>query len=325
VSFATPAALWSLLVVPIAIAGYLWLQRMRRRDSDRFATSALLPNIVERVPGWRRHLPAALLLLAVTSFLFGFARPHASLSVRSDQATVVLAIDTSRSMGSTDVAPTRLAAAQATARRFIAGLPKKYRVAVIAFSSRAQVVSAPTTDRSFVASAISDLRLGQGTALGDGLSNAVQIATGVRPGGTLPPAAKRIPASILILSDGAEDGGLVSLPKAIARARTAQIPVYTGLIGTQDGVVSVKLVGGFTQRIRVPPNPKLLKQAASGTGGRFYASPTDSQLKGVYRDLHSRLGHEHKDEEITVAFAGLGILLLLAGCAVSLVWFRRIP
>jgi Ca-activated chloride channel family protein len=325
VTFATPAALWSLLVVPLAIVGYLWLQRMRRRDSDRFATAALLPNIVERVPGWRRHLPAALLLLAVTSFLFGFARPHANLSVRSEQATVVLAIDTSRSMGSNDVAPTRLAVAQATARRFIAGLPKKYRVAVIAFSTRAQVVSAPTTDRSFVSSAISDLRVGQGTALGDGLSNAVQIATGVRPGAPLPPVAKRVPASILILSDGAEDGGTVPLPKAIARARAARIPVYAGLIGTQEGVVSVKLVGGFIQRIRVPPNPKLLKQVANGTGGRFYTAPTTDQLKAVYRDLHSRLGHESKNEEITVAFAGLGVLLLLAGCAISLVWFRRIP
>jgi Ca-activated chloride channel family protein len=324
-SFATPQALWALVLVPLAIAGYLWLQRLRRRDSERFVTPALLPNIVERVPGWRRHLPVALLLLAVTSFLFGFARPHATLSVRSEQATVVLAIDTSRSMGANDVKPTRLAAAQATARRFIARLPKKYRVAVVAFSSRAQVVSAPTTDRQFVSASIADLRLGQGTALGDGLSNAIQVATGVRTGTKAAPASKAVPASILILSDGAQDGGLVSLPKAVARARTARIPVYTGLLGTQEGVVQVKLVGGFVQRIRVPPNPKLLQQTSSGTGGRFYASPTDAQLTAVYRDLHARLGHERKDEEITVGFAALGVLLLLAGCAVSLVWFRRIP
>lgn len=311
--------------MPVAVVGYLLLQRRRRRDSDRFVNAALLPNIVEHVPGWRRHLPAALLLLAVTAFLFGFARPHATLSVRSQQATVVIAIDTSRSMGANDVPPTRLAVAQATARRFIAGLPKSYKVAVVAFSTRAQVVSAPTTDRQFVSTAIGDLRLGQGTALGDGLSNAIQIATGDRPGVKPVPASKRVPASILILSDGAEDGGTVPLPKAIAAARTAQIPVYTGLFGSQNGVVQVKLVGGFVQRIRVPPNPKLLQQTASGTGGHFYVSPTATQLKPVYADLHARLGHEHRDEEITVGFAGLGILLLLAGSAISLVWFRRIP
>jgi Ca-activated chloride channel family protein len=325
VTFATPAALWALALVPIAVVAYVWFQRRRVRETTSFVAPALLPNIVDRVPGWRRHLPAALLLLAVTSFLFGFARPHATLTVPAEQATVVLAIDTSRSMGAADVRPTRLAAAQASARRFVQQLPGKYRVAVVAFSSRAQVVSAPTTDRSFVLSAIDALRPGDGTALGDGVANAVQVATGRPPGSKPVPGQKIPPAAILVISDGAQDGGTVKLPVAIQRARAAKIPVFSALLGTPNGIVEVKLVGGYTERIRVPPNAALLRQVAAGTGGKFYAAPTQADLAAVYRDLRSRLGHTRKNEEITVAFAALGALLLILGSGLSALWFRRVP
>jgi Ca-activated chloride channel family protein len=325
VSFASPLALWSLILVPLAIAGYVWAQRRRSAEAARFVSPALLPNLVERVPGWRRHLPAALLLLAVTSFLFGFARPHAKLSVRSQQATVVLAIDSSRSMGASDVHPTRLAVAQAAARRFVAGLPIKYRVAVVAFSSRAQVVSAPTTDRQFVDAAIAELRPGDGTAIGDGVANAIQVVSG-RAAGSKPPAKpSAVPAAILIISDGAADGGKITLGQAITRARTAKIPVFSALVGTTNGLIKVKLVGGYTEQIKVPPDASLLRRVATQTGGRYFDTTNQSDLKAVYGNLGSRLGHTRKDEEITVAFAAVGAVLLTCGCALSALWFRRIP
>ena len=132
-----------------------------------------------------------LLLLAVTGFLVGFARPHATISVRSEDATAILAIDTSRSMGATDLSPTRLAVAQASARRFLADLPEKYRVSVVAFSSVAQVVSPPTQDREFVDSALGTLRIGEGTALGDALATGVGVATGTPQGGKQAAGASR--------------------------------------------------------------------------------------------------------------------------------------
>jgi Ca-activated chloride channel family protein len=326
VTFASPWLLLTLLVVPLAVAGYVWTQRRRVRDAARFVSPALLPNVAQHVPSWRRHLPVALLLLAVTAFLFGFARPHAKLSVRSEIATVVLAVDTSRSMGATDARPTRLRVAQQTAHAFVAGLPSKYRVSVVSFSSRAQVVAAPTTDRTFVNSAIDDLRLGQGTALGDGIQNALQVATDTPPGRKPKPKGRNAPpAAILVLSDGAQDGGATPLPTAIAHARAAGVPVFAGLIGTGNGVVQVPLVGGYVKRIRVPPNAALLHRATQGTGGQFWITPSQSQLKAVYSDLHARLGHERKNEEITVGFAALGGVLLLGGCALSLLWFRRVP
>jgi Ca-activated chloride channel family protein len=325
VSFSSPLALWALLLVPLAAIGYVLLERRRVRESAQFVSLALRPNVVDRVPAWRRHLPVALLLLAVALFLVGFARPHANVSVRSEEATVVLAIDTSRSMGATDVPPTRLAAAQASARRFLAGLPGKYRVAVVDFSSRAQVVAAPTTDRQFVSSALGALRIGEGTAIGDGLSTAVQVATRT-PQGKKPPAGQKPPpAAILVLSDGAQDGGRIPLATAIRQARTARVPVFTALLGTQAGIVQVPLVGGFIQRIQVPPDPAALRAVALQTGGRFYQAPTQADLGAVYKDLKSRLGKTHKNEEITVAFAAAGALLLIGGAALSALWFRRVP
>jgi Ca-activated chloride channel homolog len=324
-NFASPLALLALLLVPAAAAGYVWFQRRRVRESARFVEPALLPNVVDRVPGWRRHLPAAILLLAVTGFLVGFARPHATISVRSEEATAILAIDTSRSMGATDIAPTRLAAAQASARRFLADLPEKYRVAVVAFSSVAQVVSPPTRDREFVDTALGALRVGEATALGDALATAVGVATGTPQGAKRPAGEEPPPAVILILSDGAIDGGRVGLGEAIRRARQAKVPVFTALLGTERGVVQVPHVGGYVERIQVPPDPDALRRVAAQTGGSFFEAPTEDDLSPVYTDLKSRLGSTRKDEEITVAFAAVASLLLLVGSALSAVWFRRVP
>jgi Ca-activated chloride channel family protein len=325
VSFASPIALLGLLLVPLAAGGYIWFQRRRVEDSARFVAPALLPNVVDRVPSWRRHLPVAIFLLGVAAFLLGFARPHATLSERSEEATVVLAIDTSHSMGANDVRPTRLAAAEASARRFLTDLPKKYRVAVVAFSSRAQLVAPPSTNRQFVNTALAALRVGQGTALGDGIATSVKIATApplgsVRPKGQAPP-----PAAVLVISDGAQDGGRIRLADAVSQARKAKVPVFTAVLGTAAGVLTVPHIGGFVERIQVPPNPTALRNVAAQTGGSFFAAPTQDDLKPVYADLRSRLGKTNKDEEITVAFAAAGALFLLVGGGLSALWFRRVP
>jgi Ca-activated chloride channel family protein len=325
VTFASPIALWALVLVPLAIAGYLWLERRRVREASQFAMPGLLPNVVDHVPAWRRHLPAAIMLLAVASFLLGFARPHATISEKSEEATVVLAVDTSHSMAARDVAPTRLAAAQASARQFLAALPKKYRVAVVDFSTLAQLASAPTTDRQFVRSALAGLRIGQGTALGDGLATAVAVARGTPRGVKPPKGTKPPPAVILIFSDGAQDGGRTQLSDAINQARQAKIPVFSALLGTPSGVVAVPHVGGYVERIQVPTDPDALRQVSTQTGGAFFQAPTTRQLAPVYKNLKSRLGTTRKDEEITVAFAAAGVLFLLASGVLSVLWFRRVP
>jgi Ca-activated chloride channel family protein len=265
-------------------------------------------------------VPLAVLLVALAAMIVGVARPHATVTVRREQATVVLAIDVSRSMAATDVRPSRLGAARAAAKAFLRKVPEKFQVALVSFGSRAVVVVAPTEDRSLVADGLRALRPGQGTALGDAV--AISARLGHRLGqreGVQPPSA------VLLISDGAEMGGSVPPNRAVRLARSNHVPVYTVLVGTAGGVVNVRIAGGFRATVRVPPNPDTLRTVAQRTGGQFFTATSDSRLRQVYERLGSRLGHRRKSREITDLFAGGSAALLLAGGALSALWFRRIP
>jgi Ca-activated chloride channel family protein len=321
VSFDTPLALLALLAVPLAAAAYLVYDRRRKHQAARFAAPALYPNVVARAPGRLRHLPVVVLLLALAALLTGFARPHATLSVPREEATVVLALDVSRSMTATDVPPTRLAAAQAAARSFLEDVPDAYRIGVVRFATRANVVAPPTDDRAYVAAALRQVRSGSGTALGEAIELSLQAIR--RTSST--EDGERVPASILLISDGAQTVGRVTPVQAARRARSAGVPVYTVALGTPDGVVERRLPGGFTERIRVPPDPAALRQVADASGGEFFAVPDREGLSRVYDELGSRLGERDKRSEVTVAFAGAGLALLLVAGALSTLLLRRLP
>src|SRR5262249_2884652 len=147
VTFEWPLALVGLVVVPILVAAYVWRERRRTDYAARFTTPGLLPNLVDASPYWRRHLPLAGLRIALAGLVVGVARPQAMMSVKREEATAILVIDTSLSMGSDDVRPTRLEAARREARAFLDELPSKYRVAIVGFSGRAYVALPPTDDR----------------------------------------------------------------------------------------------------------------------------------------------------------------------------------
>jgi Ca-activated chloride channel family protein len=319
-SFEWPLMLLALLLVPLAVGGYLLLEQRRRRQAAAFANPDLVPNLVGHSPGRLRHLAPALALLALAALATGLARPHAKVSVEREEATVVLAIDTSRSMVATDVPPSRLAVAQRTTRRFLDGLPKGYRVGMVSFAQAASTVLPATANREAAKRALAALRTGDGTALGEGIARALQVAQRVRVDGT-----RRPPASILVLSDGAQTQGVLEPLQAAQRAKRLKIPVYTVAFGTAAGVVEVVDDNGFTQRVSVPPDPPTLRQVSQTTGGRFYAAPDGARLNAVYEELGSRLGHETKDREITAAFAAGGAFLLLAAGAVSAFFFGRLP
>lgn len=319
-SFAWPLMLLTLLAVPLAIAGYVLLERRRERQAAIFASPALVPNLVARRPGRLRHVPPALALLALAALATGLARPHATLSVDQEQATVVLAFDTSRSMVAEDVPPNRLAVAKQVVAQFLRNLPKDYRVGMVSFAQSAQTVLPATADRAAAQAALRNLRTGDGTALGEGIARAVQVARRV-------PAekGKKPPASILVLSDGAQTQGVLTPQQAAQRAKKLRIPVYTVAFGTAAGVVEVVDDNGFTQRVTVPPDPPTLRQVARLAGGRFYAAPDGDALSAVYEELGSRIGSVDEEREITAAFAAVGALLLLAAGAVSAVLFGRLP
>lgn len=319
-SFEWPLALVALVAVPALAALYVLRERRRNDFAERLTTPALLPNLVDAAPSWRRHLPLAVLLAALAALVVGVARPHATVSVPREEATVILAIDVSLSMRAKDVRPSRLIAARSAARAFLAKVPKKFRVGVIGFSGRAFVALPPTQDRTLARHALDSLRPGEGTALGDAVSLATQLGRRERArDGTVPPTA------ILVISDGAQMSGRTAPDAAAQQARSLHIPVYAIVVGTENGVVTVTLTGGYQAQIRVPPSPETLRRLAHATGGQLFTARNDDRLRQVYEKLGSRLGHRRQSREITDFFAGGSAALMLVGGALSALWFRRVP
>ena len=319
-SFDAPLALLGLLVVPALLVLYRVLEQRRARDGERFASTPLLPGVVDRSPAWRRHLPLAVLLVGLTLMVVGVARPHAVVSEKREDATVILVVDTSRSMSSTDVQPSRLGAARGTAEAFLRTIPEKFRVGVVAFASLAVVTLPPTQDRALAAEALATLRTGEATALGDAIVVAAELGLKERSDdGAVPPT------SVLVISDGAPDGGEVEPLEAAQRAKQLGVPVSTVVVGTEEGVVEVPLEGGFTQVIRVPPEPDRLREIAQVTDGEFFTATDPESLRTVYERLGSRLGSREVDREVSNAFAGGAIVVLLIGGGLSALWLRRVP
>jgi Ca-activated chloride channel family protein len=326
-SFASPSVLVALVAVPLAVLAYIAGGRSRLRFAERFARRAMLPNVIDRSPGWRRHVPMAILLLGLTTMLVGAARPRALVSVKRENATVVIAIDTSLSMAATDVRPSRLAAVKVAAAYFVAALPKKYRVGVVEFSSQAGVVAAATRNRALVDKALRRLTPGSASAIGDGIVAAIGVGRAVpreQAAGNRP--AEVPPVAVVLFSDGVQEGGEVTAAQAVARARAAKVPVTTVVTGTPYGIIRhATAAGGFVQFIRVPIDPSEMRDIAKYTGGRSYVGPRTADLSTVYRNLKSRVGTVQKREELTFAFAIGAVAFLLAGAALSLVWLRRVP
>ncbi len=319
-SFQSPLALIGLVLVPVLVGLYVVRERRRQSYATRFTTPGLLPNLVDVAPGWRRHLPLALFVVALAAMIVGVARPHASVSVQREEATVLIAIDSSLSMSSQDIRPSRLIAAQRAAQAFVDGMPKKFRVGVIGFTGRAYVAVPPTEERGLVRSALKSLKSGQGTALGDALALGSRLARAERTSdGAIPPTA------MLVISDGAQMSGRTTPATAAAQAKSLHIPVYTVVVGTPDGVVNVPLAGGYQAQLRVPPNPETLRSVARLTGGQFFTATDQAQLRQIYEKLGSRLGHRRESREITDLFAGGSAAFLLFGGTLSALWFRRVP
>ena len=306
--------------MPLLVGLYVLHERHRKEAGARFGNPALLPNVLDRRPGFLRYVPLAVFLVALAAMIVGVARPHATVTVRREEATVVLAIDVSRSMTATDVQPSRLDAARAAAKAFLAKAPEKFQVALVTFASRAVVVVAPTDAHTLVADGLDAMRPGEGTALGDAV--AISARLGHRPG---TPEGNQPPSAVLLISDGASMGGTTPPDRAVRLARSNHVPIYTVLVGTEGGVVGARTAGGFPVTIRVPPNPATLRLVAQQTGGQFFTATSDSRLRDVYERLGSRLGHRKRSREITDLFAGGSATLLLFGGALSTLWFRRVP
>jgi Ca-activated chloride channel family protein len=334
VSAQWPGLLWTLLLVPVALAAYLLAQRRRSRYIVRFTNLDLLANVISAKPGWRRHVPPALYLLALAALLISLARPQAIALVPKEQATVILVMDVSGSMNATDVQPTRLVSSQRAAAGFIQQLPEKFRVGIVSFASTAQTLTRPTTDRAAVYEAVASLHAEGATAMGDGIERALDVKRPPTPPSTSTarpapdpsvPQGNDAPMVVLLLSDGANTQGRAQPMEAASHAKELGVPVFTIALGTDQGMVDVPDETGNLRRIPVPPDKLTLQRIAEATGARFFAAPSSRDLKEVYRELGSKIGFVKERQEITVVFAATGLLFLVAGATMSLVWFSRFP
>jgi Ca-activated chloride channel family protein len=320
VSFAAPFVLIALAAIPVLIVLYGGVQRDRRRAAAAFAAPKLAASVTPRRPGWRRHAPMLVVLIAIAALVLAAAKPQRSVAVPVERASIMLVTDVSGSMQATDVKPTRLEAARAAARRFVREVPKGVNVGVMALSSKPRVLSSPTRDRDAINAALDQLTPRGGTGTGEAIQAATRIlnrAPGVN--------GKRPPAAIVLISDGSSTGDIDPVAAAQA-ARKLRIPIYTVALGTAQGTITVPRPGGAggTETRRVPPDPQSLSEIAKASGGKAYTAADANKLKDVYERLGSLLGTKKEKREITAGFAGGGLALLLLGAAMSLRWFGRL-
>ncbi len=317
-SFREPLVLLALILVPAGWLLYLAFQRRRAKFAVRFTNLDLLANVVQRAPAWRRHIPPALYLLALTALVVALARPERTVEVPREQASVVLTTDVSGSMQATDVPPTRLQAARAAAERFLEQVPDAVRVGLVAFNQNARLAESPTTDRSAVRAAIATLQPSGGTATGEALALSLGVLTRQTD-----EEGRRVPSAIILLSDGKSVRGRP--PTRIAqRAKDLKIPIYTVTLGTPSGTITVTRSDGTTVTRPVPPDRAESSDVARISGGRAYTADTAEDLSAVYDALGSRIGYRDEKREITAAFSGGALALLAGGALLSLHWFRRL-
>lgn len=332
-TFAAPALLWSLLCIPALAALYLAAQRRHMHYAVSFTNLPVLEGLQRPVRAWRRHVPAALFVLALIPLLLGLARPQGTVLVPREQATLVLSMDVSGSMRATDVAPSRLEAAQAAALTFIDGLPDKFPVGLVTFSQEAEVLAQPSRDRRVVRESIGLLTASGPTAMGDSIVEALRLAAS-RPseaGSAGRPRARNRPSdreqlnAVLLLSDGANTSGVTQPMEAAERARARGIPVFTIALGTPAGVVEIPDDFGGRRLVRVPPDYDTLRNIARVTHGEYFYAPSEDELRRIYDEIGSRIGFEREHQELTVAFAAAALVLAAGAGVTAFAWGNRFP
>lgn len=331
--FGAPVLLWSLLSIPALAALYVAAQRRRMRYAVSFTNLQVLEGVQRPARAWRRHVPMALFLLALVPLLVGLARPQGSVLVPREQATLVLSMDVSGSMRATDVAPSRLEAAQAAALTFVDGLPDKFPVGLVTFSEDAEVLAQPSRDRRVVRESIASLTASGPTAMGDSIVQALRL-TAARTANSDrrddSGARNRRPDrehlnAVLLLSDGASTSGDTQPMEAAERARALGVPVFTIALGTPEGVVEIPDDFGQRRLVRVPPDYDTLRSIARVTHGEYFYAPNEDELRRIYDEIGSRIGFEREQEELTVAFAAAALVLAAAAGATAFAWGNRFP
>jgi Ca-activated chloride channel family protein len=262
-------------------------------------------------------VPAVLFLASIATLVVGLAQPARDQKVPRERATVILAIDTSLSMGADDVTPTRFEAAKDSARRFLDLLPEKLNLGLVSFDGTAVMRVSPTTDREIVKDAIDNLELDQATAIGDAILASLAAIETVPPDeeGSAPPAR------IVLMSDGETTAGVPN-SEGIEAALEAEVPVSTIAFGTDEGTIQLE---GDPFPTAVIVDEDALEEIAETTGGTFFRAVSADQLNDVYTDIGTSVGFVTEEREITMWFVAGALVLLLGTAGLSMLWFSRLP
>lgn len=346
--FLWSGGLWLLGLAPLLVAFYIWSLR-RKRLAMRYSSLSLVREALPKSSSVRRHLPFALFALASASLVVALSRPVSIVSVPTGQVNIILALDVSRSMCSTDIAPNRLEAAKAAALSFVERQGFSTQIGVVAFAGFAELVQPPTSDQEVLQDAIESLITGRRTAIGSGILKAIdaiaEVDENVAPatrslGDAQPTPVARgayAPDIIVVLTDGVSNSGPLPL-EAAQQAADRGIRVYTIGFGTAQGSESPMIChepiesreffggggffgggagsGGFRRGI----DEETLRQVSRITGGEYYAAESASELHHVFQNLPTYLITRHETTEISVVFAALGAFLAAAAIFLALLW-----
>jgi Ca-activated chloride channel homolog len=352
-SFQWAASLLLLGLIPLIAALYLWQLKRRRRFTVRYSSLSLLREAASHQSHWRRHLPFALLLLAATSLVFALARPVATVAVPSDKATIILAIDVSRSMCSNDIPPNRLEAAKSAAQSFVRAKVSGRQLGIVAFAGFAELIQPSTDNVRMLESAIESLAPARRTAIGSAILRSIDaiaevdgsvapsdISQAVDPLQSSAPQEGYVPHIIVLLTDGASNAGpfpLTAAQQAVERG----IRIYTIGFGTANnnsvmdcGDRDTDVFGGgsFGPQFGFGPgsgggggfrreiDEVTLRQIADQTGGAYYAASSAGELEEVFEGLPTYVTTTRQTIEVSAYFTALAALLAMAAMFLALLW-----
>ena len=319
-NFAHPAWLAAGVLVAALAVGYVVAQRRTRRHTLRFANFELLDRVAPNRPGRLRHLPTAVILVALVLLTVAMAGPTAEARTPRNRATVMLAIDVSLSMQATDVAPNRLAAAQAAATQFVNDLTPGVNLGIVSFAGIATVLVPPTTDRAAATQAIAGLKLDERTATGEAIISCLQAIDRfskilAAADGTTGP----VPARIVMMTDGKRTVGRTE-QDAAQQAAAAKVPVSMIAFGTDHGSITYQ-----GTQIPVPLDTRSMQQIAAISGGDFHTASTAEELRSVYSQLSEQIGYETTQQDVSRPWLIAGTMLTILGAATALAVSARIP
>lgn len=334
-TFIWPWMLFSLLLIPLFIGVYLYLQKRRRRSAAGYGSLGIAREAGGRPLGLRRHVPPAFFLAGLAILLFSLARPQTVVDLPKTDGTVILAFDVSGSMAADDLKPTRMEAAKAAVRDFVSRQPLSVQIGVVAFSDSGFSVQAPTDDQSAILASINRLAPQRGTSLARGILASLDVISATTNPGPLlysslaltptptptpVPQGTYTPAVIILLTDGENNES----PDPLAAAQTAAnrgVRIDTVGIGSPQG--TTLHINGFTVHTQL--DEATLQQISQITGGTYYNAQSSQDLRKIYDNLNPRLVIKPQKTEVTSVFAGASILVMLIGGVFSLLWFGRLP